>query len=217
VSKCPFGKLRAILFSAKQVDRRTEDGRACPSQREVLSWIRDFIVKPHADLGRSGPVCPFLPRALREDTVLFQTVHTEGMSPESVDSMVKQYASIFLTREPTKGKARLNKTIVLVFADVADDEAFVKIEMTQRRLKPFFVEHGLMLGEFHKNHQAPGVHNAKFRPLQSPVPLLVIRYMVESDLPFLTKESDPPTMRVKFLQSYRQLFSRSGAPNNAAG
>jgi hypothetical protein len=206
VSKCPFGKLKAMLLSAKHVDFRAQTDRACPAQRTVLSWIRDFVVKPHPELGRGGSVCPFLPRALREDSVLFQTVHSKDLSADQLDELVQQYASVFLTTEPTSGKARLNKTIVLVFADVADDDAFEKIELTQKRLKPYFVERGLMLGEFHKTHAAAGIHNPNFRPLQSPVPLLVIRYMVPSDLPFLTKPSDPLTMRVRFLRSYRQLF-----------
>ena len=27
----------------------------------VADWIKTFVVKPHQDLGRAGPVCPFVP------------------------------------------------------------------------------------------------------------------------------------------------------------
>ena len=30
----------------------------------VADWIKTFVVKPHKDLGRAGPVCPFVPGAL---------------------------------------------------------------------------------------------------------------------------------------------------------
>ena len=29
----------------------------------VADWIKIFVAKPHKDLGRAGPVCPFVPRA----------------------------------------------------------------------------------------------------------------------------------------------------------
>ena len=27
----------------------------------VADWIKTYVVKPHKDLGRAGPVCPFVP------------------------------------------------------------------------------------------------------------------------------------------------------------
>jgi hypothetical protein len=32
--------------------------------RAVARWIKGFIVRPHADLGRAGAVCRFVPVAL---------------------------------------------------------------------------------------------------------------------------------------------------------
>ncbi|WP_367185908.1 DUF6875 domain-containing protein, partial [Mesorhizobium escarrei] len=29
----------------------------------VADWIKTFVARPHKDLGRAGPVCPFVPRA----------------------------------------------------------------------------------------------------------------------------------------------------------
>ena len=31
--------------------------------RTVADWIRSYVVRPHKDLGRAGPVCPFVPAA----------------------------------------------------------------------------------------------------------------------------------------------------------
>ena len=33
--------------------------------RAVADWINDYVIRPHKDLvGRTGPVCPFVPGAL---------------------------------------------------------------------------------------------------------------------------------------------------------
>lgn len=207
-SRCPFARLKRFLFSARQVDARNHAGRACPAQMLTLSWIRDFVVKPHPELGRPGPVCPFLPRALREDSVTLRTIDGSELAEAQLDVMIKEHAQLFLVTEPTRGNARLNKTIVLVFSGLPEEHAGEIIEAAHRRLKPHFVELGLMLGEFHKGHQGSGVKNEGFRPLQSPVPLLVIRYMVASDIAFLERDSDPYDLRKRFVQAYKRIFKQ---------
>lgn len=199
----------AFLLSARQVDARAQGGKASDGRNVVLSWIREFIAKPHPQLGRAGSVCPFLPRALKEDSVMFQTINANDLDSHQLDELVMQYSSLFLLMEPTKGAARLNKTIVLIFDGIKEADAAEVIESTHQRLKPFFVERGLMLGEFHKTHQAAGVRNPNFRPLQSPLPLLVIRYMVPSDKEFLDRESEAPEKRAQFMQAYNRLFAKN--------
>jgi len=59
------------------------------------------------------------------------------------------------------------------------------LDALQRRLKDSFVSEGLMVGQFHPRCEQSGLWNADFRPLRAPIPLLAIRRMVSSDLPFL--------------------------------
>ena len=66
-----------------------------------------------------------------------------------------------------------------------------------------------MIGQFYPGCAENGLWNPDFRPLDSPLPMLAIRHMVESDLPFLTRETDPPEERSSFLRSY--LFRLGGA------
>ena len=35
----------------------------------VAGWIKTYVVQPHKDLGRAGPVCPFVPEALERKTL----------------------------------------------------------------------------------------------------------------------------------------------------
>ena len=37
--------------------------------RAVADWIKTFVARPHKDLGRAGPVCPFVPVALEHKTL----------------------------------------------------------------------------------------------------------------------------------------------------
>lgn len=201
VSKCPFTR---FMQSLNQIE--VLGGAACVLS--VISWIRNFIAKPNAALGRQGAVCPFMARALNSGSIFFKTINVESVGAHNIDELIKEHAEIFLNTEPTQGKGRLNKAIVMVFPELAESAAKDLIERTQSRLKPYFVERGLMLGEFHGNHQGEGIHNKDFRPLQSPVPLLIIRHLVPSDLIFLNRNSDSAARRVHFIASYLRIYQR---------
>ena len=76
--------------------------------------------------------------------------------------------------------------LMVLFPAVGPHDVPWVIDAPQRHLKTEFVERGLMVGEFHAGPpMAAGLHNPRFRPLRSPVPLLAIRAMVPTDLPFL--------------------------------
>jgi hypothetical protein len=59
-----------------------------------------------------------------------------------------------------------------------------------------------MIGEFHMRTESPGLHNPNFRPLRSPVPMFVLRSMVEADIAFLQDEN--LHLRIKYLEAYVQ-------------
>lgn len=202
VSKCPFTR---FMQSLKEI----ELFGASRNILSVISWIRSFIAKPNAELGRQGAVCPFMARALNSDSIFFKSIDFSSLSKENLDDFIRDHAEIFLNTAPTQGKARLNKAIVLLFDNLPENSAREIIEETQCRLKPFFVERGLMLGEFHQNHQGEGIHNKDFRPLQSPVPLLIVRHLIPSDIIFLNRKSDSASRRVHFISSYLRMFQNT--------
>jgi len=176
---------------------------------QVMDWIQNYVAKPNPQVGRPGPVCPFLPRTLKEKTLQFQSIDTESLSIQEIDDCVRGQAQTFINMLPTTGKARLNRALVLLFPDIDEKTSDIEIEKRQLRLKRFFVERGLMLGEFHPNHHGPGVRNPMYRPLRSPVPLLVIRHMFPSDLTFLLRPADSLLDRLHFIKSYLRTFTHS--------
>lgn len=167
----------------------------------AVEWVRTFLAKPHPEVGRPGPVCPFAPAALALDTIWLAQIDDSAPDPARLSEVLAQYRDVFFDIEPSAGPSAINKTIMVVFPNMTADAAAL-VDDVQRELKPSFVELGLMLGEFHARNETPGLRNPDFRPLRSPVPMLVMRQMVETDLPFLRRSIDEPQTRVAYLRSY---------------
>ncbi|SHF57605.1 hypothetical protein SAMN05443575_0335 [Jatrophihabitans endophyticus] len=147
--------------------------------REVATWIDVVIARPHRDLGRSGPLCPYVPAALREDALHFGVLRGESVEAVEAEVVDLLEAHRSLSRPPSKYAC-----IVLVARGISVPELLE----VHRRVKPVAVDSGRMLGEFFPGYTSPGLHNPDFHPLTSPVPLLVIRHMVQGDDVFLAAE-----------------------------
>ncbi|MFJ8314010.1 MULTISPECIES: DUF6875 domain-containing protein [unclassified Streptomyces] len=191
------------LYHSDDLARLTSD---LPVISRIAAWCEEFLCRPHHDLGRTGSVCPFMPRALAMNRISFTVVHTRDRAQADIDTTIAAYRTVFLETEPNSGPGALEKAILVILPDVGAEDAPVVVDETHRRLKAGFVDSGLMIGKFHPRSEQGGLHNPGFRPLRSPVPLLAIRHMVDSDLPFLNRTDDPVPDRIKFLESYEQRF-----------
>jgi hypothetical protein len=194
------------LYTYSEIEKLQQDLAALT---EINEWVKQFLARPHRDLGRSGPVCPFVPQALKSDSIRSTVIRAENLEAQQIEEIVLSYRDTFLELEPRDRETGINKVILLVFPDVHLDDTDKLIDAVQQKLKPFFVESGLMLGEFHNRTESAGLHNPNFRPLRSPIPLLAIRYMVEIDLPFLVA-ADDLGLRIRYLKAYLQLFDKGG-------
>ena len=58
-----------------------------------VAWIRRFLAKPHPELGRSGPVCPFTPLALELDTIWLIEVPESAPDPQRIDFLARYLAA----------------------------------------------------------------------------------------------------------------------------
>jgi hypothetical protein len=118
----------------------------------------------------------------------------------SVSEFEHFFENINSTDSPS-GEKMLHATLIL-FPDVSPEEAPDLIDRTKEELKPSFVQQGLMLGEFHRSNESPGLHNPNFRPLRSPIPMLAIRHMVSSDFVFLNRSEYSTATRLRYLEAY---------------
>ena len=175
------------------------DARDRSDLQEILQWGRDFLCQGHPDLGRSGAVCPYVPPAL-DKNLLWLASHRGLNSRSAIRQVIRGYRDWFVELEPTTWPAARFKAFIVVFPAVTPGDAPDVIDVVQRELKPQFVARGLMLGEFHPDCPSPGVRNPSFRPLRSPLPLLVIRHMLPMDFLFLDGEA-------RFVTAYLDRFA----------
>lgn len=201
-------KAAAVRGELVQVSSIERDQSAETPLAVTVAWIRTFLARPHAEVGRPRAVCPFTPTALSLDTIWLTEVTDSQMSRARMIELIDEYRELFADIEPRGGQLAINKAILVVFPHLGDSAAAV-IEDVQAELKPGFVELGLMLGEFHPTNDSPGLRNPDFRPLRSPIPMLAIRQMVETDLPFLRRPLDAPELRSRYLRSYLRRLGGS--------
>ena len=199
------------LLQVSQVEREYSADSVLVS---VTQWMRNYLAKPHPQLGRNGPVCPFVPVSLELDTVWLCEVSEPGLTADDITQIITEYRDVFLRTEPIAMPMALQKSFLVVFPRLQDSgsEGAALVDKVQYNLKRSFVEMGLMIGEFHLSNESPGLRNPDFRPLRCPVPMLAIRHMVGSDFPFLARKSYPPKERSWFLRAYLSYLGSSLMP-----
>jgi hypothetical protein len=157
----------------------------------VADWIKTYVVRPHEDLGRAGPVCPFVPGALERRTLWLAPEQIADQSASAVVELMSSYTRRFLDTQPTDGDDAKYKVIVVVFTDLPADRAQgVFDDVLQHHAVPSYAEHGILFGPFHERFEGTAIYNSNFRPFQSPVPFLFVRQGVISDWKFFLDNED---------------------------
>ena len=84
---------------------RTRSSRKAISHalRTVADWIKTFVVRPHKDLGRAGPVCPFVPGSLERKTLWLAPEQIADRSVPEVVELMNGYKRLLLDTRPTDG------------------------------------------------------------------------------------------------------------------
>lgn len=157
----------------------------------VAGWIKSFVAKPHKDLGRSGPVCPFVVGALDRKTLWLASEHVVGRSVADVVQLINGYKAQFLHTPPIDGDEVQYKSLLIVLTDLSADRAKGLFEDVLDQLAvPSYVDDGLVMGGFYERNEGTAIYNGSFRPFMSPVPFLLMRYAVISDWKFFLDNDD---------------------------
>jgi hypothetical protein len=162
----------------------------------ILKWIESFLCAPNTELGRLGDVCPFAKTAVLKRSIEFYRNHSSSMLCLSND--IEAHMEEFLQGG---GRDDIYRCRIIVPDELA--EVSGAIEYIQKQLKPTFVEHHLMIGQFFPDCEEPGLRNKAFRPLQTPVPLIAIRNMVPTDIAFLYGNE-------QYVRAYMEKFGSRG-------
>ena len=158
--------------------------------RTVADWINGFVTRPHKDIGRDGPVCPFVPEAMQRKTLWLASEHIAGRSVADVVQLVNGYKTQLL-QQPVHGEGVNHNSLVVVFSDLPTDRAKGLFDDILEQLAvPSYVEDGLVMGGFYQSNEGTAIYNRSFRPFTPPVPFLLMRHAVTSDWKFFLDNDD---------------------------
>ncbi|MFI7025177.1 DUF6875 domain-containing protein [Micromonospora sp. NPDC049900] len=197
------GSLTSAAGAAEMVDR-------FPMYRQGLDWLEQFVIRSHPDLGRPGAVCPRLAPAMRGDTVWLVAIALTGASREHAVEAARLLAHLF---DDLAGEAHRQSAALLgFFPDLPAGEAASFIDGGHRMVRPWCVERGLMLGEFHPTSTVGSVHNRDLPVMRCPVPMFAVRAITPHDLMFLDQPDTPPADRLACLEAFgRHVGARLNA------
>ncbi|MGW6918975.1 DUF6875 domain-containing protein [Kitasatospora sp. NPDC054939] len=155
----------------------------------VDQWLTDYISRPHPELGRSGPVCPFVEPARRAG-VLETRIRLVGPTPSRalLTEIVRCGLDEFHEVE-WKGANPNLRSLVLVLPDLTPDHLHL-LDEAHAAVKPECVPRGLMIGQFHERCEEPAARNPGFPVSRSPVPVVALRAMAIHDVLFLSDRRD---------------------------
>lgn len=152
----------------------------------LSGWLTAYPMNGHAELGRTGAVCPFVRQASKHD-VLRIAISPAG--PADEESTFAEMRSSFAEMEKIpkqKGRERLG-AIAVGFPNCDTPEGLAMLERVFQRHKYYTIFHFRMMAYFYADNNIHGLWNPDFRPMRSPMPVLGVRYMVEQDAAFAAK------------------------------
>ena len=197
------------LFLPEDLDNSTRTAKLSESDldalRAVADWIETFVATPNEDLGRPGPVCPFVPGSLERKTLWLAPQRIAGRSVREVVERIDGYIELFLSAQPVDVDEAKYKVIVVVFTDLAADRAKDFLDdVVEQRGGQSYEDEGLVFGEFYEGNEGTALYNPSFRPFTSPVPFLFIRLGVISDWKFFLDDES-------WLDRWADRYGASGA------
>ena len=196
-------KDKAMLWTQQTWDPEAAPDWVRESYQQVLPYVTAFLPGSHPY--RAGPVCPFVPGALRRDRISFAEGVANGDAKQQAERL-RECVDAFLS-----GKQGFSALLVLL----PEDYDIAELVETHRLMKEYCVRRQLMLGALWPSNQAPSLHSEDYFPLRTPVPSLVVRDMVVGDLRFLDPDHYSMFRRLVFLRAFMRKFreqaSRSGA------
>ena len=186
---------QTAIFLLEDLEQAAKTSELAESDLDALrataEWINTFVVKPNKDLGRAGPVCPFVPRSLEYRTLWLAPERIADRDASDVVQLLNDYRRLLLDRGAPEGDGAGLEVIVVVFTDLSPDRAQELFgDALQQLAVPAYVEDGVIFGPFYQGNEGTAIYNPSFRPFQSPVPFVFVRHGVVSDWKFFLEQED---------------------------
>jgi len=157
----------------------------------VADWIKTFVVRPHADLGRAGTVFPFVPGSLERKTLWLAPEKIADRSVPEVVELMSGYKRLLLDIPSTEGDDVIYNVIAVVFTDLSPDRAQgVFDEVLKHLAVSSYMEDGILFGPYYEGNEATAIYDSSFRPFESPVPFLFVRHGGTSEWKFFLDDAE---------------------------
>jgi hypothetical protein len=212
IDSCEFDPIqgataRALLEIERSICPSTEIDSIPDASLRVtfeagLAWIQRFIMQPHLELGRKGPVCPFARPAHEDRAMHFCALDVGEMSFDVFIDVMMRMTRLF-NRVAGNLSGRSDLLSLCIFPRNLRAESYYKfIDCAHSMLKPFYMNAGLMLGEFHPLSAVRGAHSQTVFPMRSDIPIFVIRLISSHDILFIDRQSGALGIRIHELECY---------------
>lgn len=159
---------------------------ANPDAQALADWVRNYLMRPHADLGRPGHVCPFTAQSARLSLLRIGISQLAGDDVGGIRAVMNQALKAFDGLPHTRATS-VFRTVIVGFPNCATPEGIAALRSVQNAMRHHSIVRARMIGLFEPNSEAEGLINRAFRPLRAPVPALAIRLLVEQDAPFVVR------------------------------
>jgi hypothetical protein len=179
--------VRVVTFEGDVSDER----RLAQDSAIIQRWLTEYVARPNPELGRKGPVCPFIPPAMRADAVDY--VFRYDLIRDSEEDFFSELLGEFEDFDRTAEPASLTRTSLasrLVVLPNTDAAGWLAIDNIYESLKDAAVLRGLMVAQFHPHCDVRAVRNEAFRVATSPIAALAIRRMAPHDILFLASNAE---------------------------
>ncbi len=182
-----------------------EDGRAPglpDDERDALraigSWVRSFVIQPHAELGRPGTVCPYVPVSVeRQKLWLAPEQIGDGGAAQVAELMNGYKRRLFDVSWKEVGVTEFD-VIIVAFTDLPAARAESLFDEVLGQIAiPSYTEDGVLFGPYYDGNQATAIYNKGFRPFESPVPFLFVRHGVVGDWKFFLDQDEMLSLRAR--------------------
>jgi hypothetical protein len=170
------------------MDVRRADPFPAPLET-TRKWLVEYLCEPHVLLGRAGPVCPFIPPALKAGSVL--VAERRFQADTGIAAVVAAVSEMMDGFEEADWPDRDASVRALVWVLTGiPDERFHLLDDAHQATKTEVVGRGFMLGQFHPHRPEAAIRNPQFMVSRAPVPLFGLRQMASS------RPGDLPTARL---------------------
>jgi len=174
------------------ISPRARNLRVGPTQLDVVqqcvTWLNEYIGRPHPELGRNGDICPFVRTALRKQRMSFVVAdHIRTPDVTEIKSLVLFEAFRLLRNLDESDRFSELVTTNILLPSLKGDAAAV-VHDVHTQTKSSLMRRGVMTAAFYPGYPKPGIYNDNFPLYQSPFPVLVVRPMALHDIMFLSND-----------------------------